>query len=565
MAFDALSLDPKILKALTESGYRTPTEIQKEAIPVVAAGRDLRACAQTGTGKTAAFLLPTLSRLAKEQSLGRGPRLLILSPTRELAMQIADQAAKYSRYMKRMKSVCICGGVPYRVQLKRMAKPFEILIATPGRLIDLLNQKKINLSTIETVVLDEADRMLDMGFLEPVEEIMNQIPGKCQTLLFSATMKGPIMKLSKRLLDDPADVSIEAQTMTHGNIDQRLHYVDDRKHKDRLLNHLLEKMEQTIIFTSTKRHCDQLVRDLKAEGRDSAALHGDMRQNQRSRVIAGMKKGSINILVATDVAARGLDVNSVTHVINYDLPRQAEDYVHRIGRTGRAGAKGEALSFVVGCDRPLLKRIESFTGEQIPVSVVEGFEPRKEPTGSSRSSAKKGRTAPKGRNEQGRTFSKGGASNPRGAKGRTFSKGGAQGRSYSKGGAQGRSYSKGGAQGRTFSKGEASGSRGAEGRTFSKGGASGARKEQGRSYSKGGASGSRGAQGRTYSKEGASSEGARKGRGAKARTSQRGGESQFSSPRGANGRRTGAANRVKFVEPWRKKKSAQPTRQKKRH
>ena len=407
MAFDTFSLDSKILKAIADAGYTTPTDIQLAAIPKITSGADIRASAQTGTGKTAAFLLPALNRLVSEESLGRGPRLLILSPTRELAMQIATQSDKYSRHLKRMKSVCICGGVPYRVQMKQMERPYEILIATPGRLIDYLHQGKIDLSSIEMLVLDEADRMLDMGFLEPVEEIVAAIPEKRQTLLFSATLKGPIIKLSQRLLKDPVDVVIEGDTTTHENIAQKIHYVDDMHHKNRLLDHILdgEDVGHTIVFTSTKRHADQLVFELKDKGQRAAALHGDMSQRQRTRTIAQLRNGTVKVLVATDVAARGIDVRSVTHVVNYDLPRNVEDYVHRIGRTGRAGAKGTALSLVGGQDAPLVPRIERYTGEKLEVFEIEGFEPSKK---RSSFDSKRGSGRPRGHLGRGQGGGQGG-------------------------------------------------------------------------------------------------------------------------------------------------------------
>ncbi len=394
MSFDSLSLDPKILKAIAQAGYTAPTDIQLAAIPKITSGVDVRASAQTGTGKTAAFLWPALNKLQASEPLGRGPRLLILSPTRELAMQIATQAEKYSIYLKRMKSVCICGGVAYGLQMKQLSRPYEILIATPGRLIDYLHQGKIDLSHVEMLVLDEADRMLDMGFLEPVEEIVSRIPDNRQTLLFSATLQGEVLKLSKQLMRDPVDVVIETDSTTHENIEQKLHYADNLNHKNRLLDHILdgEDVEHTIIFTATKRHADQLVSELQDKGKRAAALHGDMSQRQRTRTIGQLRNGSIDVLVATDVAARGIDVKSVTHVVNFDLPRSAEDYVHRIGRTGRAGAKGTALSLVGGQDVALVKRIERFTGERIEVAEIEGLEPaQKKSAGDSRGEPSRGR------------------------------------------------------------------------------------------------------------------------------------------------------------------------------
>lgn len=385
MAFKHLDLHPKILKAIAEAGYTEPTKIQEEAIPKVLAGADLRASSQTGSGKTAAFLLPALNCLATpSQSNGRGPRVLILAPTRELAMQISEQAEKYSKHLSHAKSVCVVGGVPYPIQTRKLARRYDILIATPGRLIDFIHQGKIDFSRLEMLVLDEADRMLDMGFLEPVEEIVAETPESRQTLLFSATLQGSVLKLSERLLKDPEEVIIHAEKERHENITQGLHYVDDLGHKNRLLDHILdgEDVNHTIIFTSTKRHADQLVDELYEKGHRVAALHGDMNQRQRIRTIARLKDGKIDIVVATDVAARGIDVPSISHVINFDLPRNAEDYVHRIGRTGRAGAKGTALSFAGGRDMELVKRIEKFTGQDFNVVEIAGLEPRRKPQAS---------------------------------------------------------------------------------------------------------------------------------------------------------------------------------------
>lgn len=382
MFFDNLDLDPKVLQSISEAGYTEPTEIQKEAIPKILSGHNIRASAQTGTGKTAAFLLPAMNRLAKtEQRKGKGPTVLVLAPTRELAMQIAAQSEVYSKHLNRVKTVCVSGGVPYHKQLNKLSRPYEILIATPGRLIDYLNRKKIDLSSVEMVVLDEADRMLDMGFIQPVKQVVNATPKGRQVLLFSATLEKKIIKLSEELMDNPIQIEIHAKHARHENIQQRLHYVDDLNHKNKLLEHILntDEVENTIIFTSTKRHADHLVSELKDKGHLSAALHGDMNQRQRTRTIAQLKAGKITTLVATDVAARGIDVQSITHVINFDLPYHIEDYVHRIGRTGRAGSKGTALSFAGGRDSSLIRQIEKFTGQAINVVEVPGLEPRKKP------------------------------------------------------------------------------------------------------------------------------------------------------------------------------------------
>lgn len=378
MTFQELELDPKILKAIEDAGYTTPTPIQSQAIPQVLAGKDLRASAQTGTGKTAAFILPSLHKLTKPSQVNcHGPRVLILVPTRELAMQVATEAAKYSKHLSRIKTVCIYGGTPYPIQNRELSRPYEILVATPGRLIDHMQRGRINFNRLELFILDEADRMLDMGFIEPVEQIAKALPKQRQTMMFSATLKGQVMNLSKRLLNNPIEISVEQEITKNENIDQKLMYVDDLNHKHRLLDHILSNPElnQAIIFTSTKRYCGELEDKLTGSGHKAAALHGDMSQRERSRTIRRLRDGSINILIATDVASRGIDVQNISHVINFDLPMCAEDYVHRIGRTGRAGAKGVAFSFASSKDRENLRRIEQFTGQKIPSHQFEGMEP----------------------------------------------------------------------------------------------------------------------------------------------------------------------------------------------
>jgi len=375
--FSDLNLHPQILKAIGELGYVTPTPIQQQAIPKVLEGCDLQASAQTGTGKTAAFILPALQLLLEPAKVkAHGPRILILVPTRELAMQVAAETIKYSKYLQRTKTVCIYGGAPYPIQNRELSRPYEILIATPGRLIDHLSRGKISLARVEMLILDEADRMLDMGFIEPVEQIAADTPKDRQTLLFSATLKGSVLGLSRRLLKDPIELSVAHSHDKHELIEQRLHHVDNIGHKHRLLDHLLNDpdMNQAIVFTSTKINADQLVDTLYEQGHNVAALHGDMNQRQRTRTINQLRHGEIRVLVATDVAARGIDVLTISHVINFDLPSNAEDYVHRIGRTGRAGTKGIAMSFAAGRDIMLVRRIEQFTGQKIALIIVPGFE-----------------------------------------------------------------------------------------------------------------------------------------------------------------------------------------------
>ncbi len=384
MPFTKLSLDPQILKAIEQAGYTTPSAIQERAIPEILKGSDIRGSAQTGTGKTAAFLLPCLNLLlTNPEGKGRGPRVLIVVPTRELAMQIKDQAKKYSRCMRRVHTVCISGGVSYHIQRRELSRPCDILVATPGRLIDYIEQGQIDFSRVEMLVLDEADRMLDMGFVEPVEQIVATIPQNRQTLLFSATLQGSVLKLSERLLNNPVDIIIEPEFDSKENITQQIYYSDNLGHKNMMLDHILEHENEgkKIIFTATKRHADQLVNELSDKGHRVSALHGDMNQGQRTRTIKKLREGKIDILVATDVAARGIDVQSITHVINFDLPRSIEDYVHRIGRTGRAGASGIALSFASMSESGLVKRIERFTEKEIEIKTIQGLEPQKRPAG----------------------------------------------------------------------------------------------------------------------------------------------------------------------------------------
>jgi superfamily II DNA/RNA helicase len=379
LSFESLNLHPTILRAIEEAGYTTPTPIQSQAIPEVLAGRDLMASAQTGTGKTAAFTLPALNLLATpHESKSRGPRILVLVPTRELAAQVNESARKYGKYI-RARTVSIVGGMPYPLQNKLLSQPLDILVATPGRFIDHLDRGRIDVSRLQMLILDEADRMLDMGFMPDVERICEALPAERQTLLFSATLDGNIGRIARDILKNPKTIEIAQQKEKHANIEQRLHFVDDMTHKNKLLEHLLiaPEVNQTIIFTSTKRHADVLAEDLYAAGHKTAALHGDMTQGARNRTLTKLRHGDVKVLVATDVAARGIDVAGISHVINYDLPKFAEDYVHRIGRTGRAGATGIAISFASNMDRHILRKIEQFTGQRMEPAVIEGFEPKR--------------------------------------------------------------------------------------------------------------------------------------------------------------------------------------------
>jgi superfamily II DNA/RNA helicase len=387
MAFEQLELAPEILRALAECGYTEPTPVQSQTIPPLLEGRDVIASAQTGTGKTAAFVLPGLQGLClrpRSQAIrearhhaSSAPRILVLAPTRELAQQVADQVVQYSRYL-RVKTVCIYGGAPYPLQNKQLARGVDVLVATPGRLIDHLERGRIDLSQLEVLVLDEADRMLDMGFIEDVEAIAKRTPATRQTVLFSATFDSAIARLAGKLLKNPVRIDVAGVSAQPLAIDQRVHFTDDHAHKHRVLDHLLadSAMTQSIVFIATKRDAEALAQRLRGEGHAAAALHGDMNQRERTRTLADMRRGHVRTLVATDVAARGIDVAGISHVINFDLPRQVGDYVHRIGRTGRAGATGIAVSLAGHAERGTVRQIERFTGAAIPAHVIAGLEPR---------------------------------------------------------------------------------------------------------------------------------------------------------------------------------------------
>jgi superfamily II DNA/RNA helicase len=378
MSFECLNLNASIVKAVVAAGYGTPTAVQAQAIPPAIAGRDLMVCAPTGTGKTAAFVLPALQLLGQSPKAGRGPRVLILTPTRELALQVTSAVEKYSKFMPRVRTGAVVGGMPYPKQRRLLESPLDILVATPGRLIDFIDQGQAEFTRLEMLVLDEADRMLDMGFIKPVQRIISATAPERQTLLFSATLGGSVAGLAGRLLKQPALIECKTRPGAGaGNIEQRLHCVDDSSHKHRLLDRLLRAadMDQAIIFTATKRGASRLAGKLNDAGHAAAAMHGDMNQSQRNRTLASVRRGNIRVLVATDVAARGIDVLSVSHVINYDLPKAAEDYVHRIGRTGRAGGSGIAISFAAPEDGAQVKQIERYTGNAIERHVIAGLEP----------------------------------------------------------------------------------------------------------------------------------------------------------------------------------------------
>lgn len=393
MLFRELNLHSNLLRALEARGFETPTEIQERAIPIILEGKDLMASAQTGTGKTAAFVLPILHRLHQPPiNKGRGPRVLVLTPTRELATQIDNEIqlmGKFSRFV----AGSVVGGVGYGPQIRLLRNYVDLLVATPGRLMDHMSQGLVDFSRLEVLVLDEADRMLDMGFVNPVREIASKTPSARQTLLFSATLEGKVLAIGKELMRNPQLVQLASNSQRHEGIEQHLFPADDTPHKRQLLNHCLnaQKWTQAVIFTATRRRADQLTKNLAKDGIRCAAIHGDKSQNARQRTIDDMKSGRLDVLVATDVAARGLDIDGISHVINFDLPMVAEDYIHRIGRTGRAGATGTALSFVGPEDWDRLKEIEKLTGVRLERSIVPGCEPQtSEPVQAAPQAAKGG-------------------------------------------------------------------------------------------------------------------------------------------------------------------------------
>ncbi|NEN74816.1 DEAD/DEAH box helicase [Pelistega sp. NLN82] len=384
MSFDTLGLAPVLLNAIKKAGFTQPTPVQSAAIPMALNGHDLIVTAQTGSGKTAAFMLPALQKIATQtpsKDKKASVQMLVLTPTRELALQVAEAAKIYSAGIKDLRIATVVGGMPYGAQIKALSRRVDILVATPGRLIDHLQAKRVNLSKIHSLVLDEADRMLDMGFIDDIDRIVAQTPKNRQTLMFSATFEGSIVRLAQEMLNDPQRISIADQKDKHTNIKQCLLYADDLGHKFRLLDYLLRdaRLEQAIVFTATKRGADDLAERLEDAGFAAAALHGDMNQRQRTRTLNFLQKGRIQVLVATDVAARGIDIQGITHSINYDLPMQAEDYVHRIGRTGRAGRDGLAFTLATHSERFKVRRIEKFIGQTIETDTIPGLEPTPKP------------------------------------------------------------------------------------------------------------------------------------------------------------------------------------------
>lgn len=387
MSFQSLGLNEVLLKAVADSGYDTATEVQSQAIPPALAGKDLMVSASTGSGKTASFILPALERILaaradktqrREKGVIYGPRILVLAPTRELAMQVAKAATIYGRHVQGLRVATVVGGVPYPAQIAALRGSLDILISTPGRLLDHLQTGKAVLENVEMLVLDEADRMLDMGFIDDIQTIAERVPTTRQTVMYSATFAGHVGRLAQTMLRDPQLIEVSSHTDTHENIEQRLHWADNVNHKNALLDHILTQrdMEQALVFTSTQRDADWLADRLADMGHAVASLHGGHPQGRRNRVLQGLRNKQLRILVATDVAARGIDVPSISHVVNYGLPMKAEDYVHRIGRTGRAGRNGLAITLAERMDVGMIRRIQQFTTQSMPVASIEGLEPK---------------------------------------------------------------------------------------------------------------------------------------------------------------------------------------------
>jgi superfamily II DNA/RNA helicase len=386
--FAAIALHAALHRALADAGYTTPTDVQARAITPALAGRDLRVSSSTGSGKTASFVLPALqgvldvraSGVRRDRGVVYGPRVLVLTPTRELAIQVAKATDTYGRHVQGLRVATVVGGVPYGAQLKAMRGPLDVLIATPGRLIDHVKSGKLVLDNVAMLVLDEADRMLDMGFIDDIRFIAECIPKTRQTMMYSATFAGTVGRLAAELLKpDAQTIAVTSHTDTHEHIEQRLHWADDGRHKQALLDHLLttKEVDQALVFTSTQRDADWLADRLADMGHAVASLHGGLPQGRRNHVLQGLRSRKLRVLVATDVAARGIDVPSISHVINYGLPMKAEDYVHRIGRTGRAGRQGLAVTLAEARDAGMIRRIQVFTTQPIAVSTVAGLEPRK--------------------------------------------------------------------------------------------------------------------------------------------------------------------------------------------
>ena len=376
MSFEILGLSDKLLRAIADQGYEAPTPIQAEAIPAILGGQDVLASAQTGTGKTASFTLPILNLISSpSKGKGRQVRSLILTPTRELAAQVEESVRTYGKYMP-MRAAAVYGGVKMGPQIAKLRKGVDILVATPGRLLDHLRQRTVDLSSVDMLVLDEADRMLDMGFINDIRTVIDNISAERQTLMFSATFSRQIKRLADDLLESPKIIEVASTNAASDNVTQIVHPVD-RHRKRELLSHMIGSgnWQRVLVFTRTKRGANFLAEQLQADGLSTDTIHGNKSQGARTRALAAFKRGIVRVLVATDIAARGLDIDDLPHVVNFDLPNVAEDYVHRIGRTGRAGSKGEAVSLVCVDEHYLLRNIERLLKRDIPKVVIPGYEP----------------------------------------------------------------------------------------------------------------------------------------------------------------------------------------------
>ncbi|TNE80607.1 MAG: ATP-dependent RNA helicase RhlE [Gammaproteobacteria bacterium] len=422
MLFSELGLSAELLRAVSEQGYSQPTPIQAQAIPVVLEGKDVLAGAQTGTGKTAGFTLPLLQRLGTQKPTGsrRPVRALVLTPTRELAAQVGESVATYGKYLP-IRSGIIFGGVNINPQISMLRKGVDILVATPGRLLDHVQQRTLDLSQVEILVLDEADRMLDMGFIHDIRKVLALLPKQRQNLLFSATFSNEIKALADGLLDSPTLIEVARRNTASERVEQVVHLVDKNRKRE-LLSYLIGSgnWRQVLVFTRTKHGANRLAQQLEQDGLTAAAIHGNKSQGARTRALADFKKGSVRVLVATDIAARGLDIDQLPHVVNFELPNVPEDYVHRIGRTGRAGNEGEAVSLVCVDEHKLLRDIERLLKREVPKVAVDGFEPdlsiRPEPIQNGRGNGnarRSGNASGQRRNEGSRQGRPGGNRNSR--------------------------------------------------------------------------------------------------------------------------------------------------------
>jgi ATP-dependent RNA helicase RhlE len=413
MLFNQLGLSAELLRAIHEKGYQVATPIQQQAIPPILEARDVLAGAQTGTGKTAAFTLPLLQRLQASPAATRRPRALILTPTRELAAQIGDSLRDYGRYLP-FRAAVIFGGVSINTQFAKLQRGVDIVVATPGRLLDHIERKSVDLCSVEILVLDEADRMLDMGFIRDIRRILRALPAGRQNLLFSATFSNDIRRLAVDLLHAPAEIQVTPRNSTVEQVRQVVHPVD-RRRKRELLSHRIgaENWRQVLVFTRTKHGANRLAAQLTDDGLESVAIHGNKSQAARTRALADFKQGKVRVLVATDIAARGLDIEHLPHVVNFELPNVPEDYVHRIGRTARAGRPGHAVSLVCVDEHESLRDIERLLKCQLEKQIIPGYEPepriRPEPIGTKNGHQRPGRSAGK----QGRKKAAAGAHRPR--------------------------------------------------------------------------------------------------------------------------------------------------------